>query len=73
MVPVDVVGTLGAKPTQEFPYKGFVDCLRKTVQREGVFGLWIGFPAFYMLAAPHTMISLLIQDYLTHHFAETLK
>ena len=71
MVEVDSSGTgLGKK---EFPYKGFVDCLSKTVQREGILGLWIGFPAFYLLAAPHTMISLLVQDYLTHHFADSLK
>lgn len=57
----------------QLPYKSFTDCLTKTVKREGFFGLWIGFPAFYMLAAPHTMISLLIQDYLNYYFVDSKK
>jgi len=63
MVPIELNNLAqgsGVNLKQEFPYKGFIDCLQKTVKREGILGLWIGFPAFYMLAAPHTMISLLI-------------
>lgn len=47
-----------------YPYKGFVDCFAKSVAREGVTGLWIGFPTFYFRVAPHAMLALLILDYL---------
>jgi solute carrier family 25 oxoglutarate transporter 11 len=46
-----------------FPYKGFIDCLAKSVKNEGVIGLWVGLSAFYMRIAPHAMISVLCQDY----------
>lgn len=51
-------------------YKGFTDCMVKTIKREGVLGPWIGFSSFYMYAAPHTMISLLIMDYLHHYWGD---
>lgn len=51
-------------------YKGFTDCMVKTVRREGVLGPWIGFSSFYFYAAPHTMISLLMMDYLHHYFGD---
>lgn len=58
------------KPNAEgvLPYKGIADCFSKTVAREGVTGLWVGFPTFYFRIAPHAMITLLIQDYLTNLF-----
>ena len=71
MVPIEIIEA-GSTKTQ-MPYKGFIDCLFKTVKREGFLGLWIGFPAFYMLAAPHTMISLMVQDYLTFYFGNNTK
>jgi solute carrier family 25 oxoglutarate transporter 11 len=38
------------------PYAGVADCFRKTVAREGFFGLWAGFPVYYARVAPYTMI-----------------
>jgi len=43
-------------------YKGLTDCFIKTVRREGVFRLWVGFLPFYSRTAPHVMLTLLIQD-----------
>jgi solute carrier family 25 oxoglutarate transporter 11 len=51
-------------PDGTWPYKSFVDCVSKTMRREGLAGFWSGFPAFYMLVGPHTLIMLLVQDYL---------
>jgi solute carrier family 25 oxoglutarate transporter 11 len=47
-------------PDGKLPYKGIVDVITKTVAREGVLGLWIGFPVYYTRVAPHAMISLLV-------------
>ena len=44
------------------PYKGLIHCLFTTVRREGLFGLWSGFFAFYAYCAPHVIISLTIVD-----------
>ena len=40
----------------KLPYKNIFDCLRVTIVREGVAGLWVGFPVFYARVAPHSMI-----------------
>jgi len=40
----------------KYPYNGVVDCIRKSVAREGVTGLWTGLPTFYFRVAPHAMI-----------------
>ena len=53
-----------AGPDGVLPYKGLVDCFSKTVAREGFFGLWVGLPTFIIRIAPHSIISLLIMDYL---------
>lgn len=47
-----------------YKYSGFVDCLVKTVQKEGVTGLWVGLPAYYLERGPHILIALLMQDLL---------
>ena len=47
------------------PYKGLVDCILKTTSTEGVQRLWVGFPTYYFRIAPHVMITLLTQDFLT--------
>lgn len=53
-------------PDGKLPYANFFDCFKKTVSREGVTGLWIGFfPTYYFRIAPHIMITLIVQDYLT--------
>ncbi|CAK82304.1 unnamed protein product (macronuclear) [Paramecium tetraurelia] len=48
-----------------YPYSSIFDAMGKTVKREGIIGLWVGFPTFYFRIAPHTMITLLTQDWLT--------
>ena len=51
--------------TGKLPYNGISDCFTKSIAREGVTGLWVGFPTFYFRIAPHVMITLLMQDFLT--------
>lgn len=46
------------------PYSGLVDCFAKSIKREGVLGLWIGLPTFIVRIAPHSIVSLLIMDWL---------
>lgn len=52
----------------EFPYKSFGDCLIKSVRREGVFGLWIGLGTYVCRSTPHSILTLLTLDYLSHRF-----
>lgn len=62
-----------AGPDGTLPYRGLVDCFRQTVAREGVTGLWIGLPTFIIRIAPHSIISLLIMDYLHTTFGKGAK
>jgi len=57
-----------ADATGVFPYKGLGDAMVKTVSKEGVSGLWVGFPTYYFRIAPHAMMVLLLQDFLTKKF-----
>ena len=59
-------------PDGTLPYANFVDCLLKTVKTSGVTSLWVGFPTYYLRIAPHAMITLVTQDYLTD-FAKRMK
>lgn len=52
-------------PDGSFPYKGVFDTMMKTATNEGFTKLWVGFPTFYVRIAPHVMISLIVQDFLT--------
>ena len=52
----------------KLPYSGIFDCFTKSISREGVTGLWVGFPTYYFRIAPHAMLTLLIQDTLTDYF-----
>lgn len=52
-------------PDGTLPYKNIFDCLGKTLSTEGLTKLWVGFPTFYLRIAPHVMITLIVQDYLT--------
>jgi len=49
----------------KFPYSGLLDAMLKTTKNEGVAGLWVGFPTYYFRIAPHAMMVLLLQDFLT--------
>jgi len=46
------------------PYKGIIDCTMKTVGREGITGLWVGYPTYCMRVCPHAAVSLLVIDFL---------
>lgn len=60
-----------AGPDGKLPYSSFFDCFGKTVSKEGVSGLWIGFfPTYYIRIAPHIMITFLVQDFLNRTFAK---
>jgi solute carrier family 25 oxoglutarate transporter 11 len=41
--------------TGKLPYKNLVDCALKTVTREGLLKLWVGFPTFYARVGTHAM------------------
>jgi len=34
------------------------------MKKEGVVGLWVGYPTFYFRIAPHVMITLMCNDFL---------
>jgi solute carrier family 25 (mitochondrial oxoglutarate transporter), member 11 len=53
-----------ANPDGSLPYKGMMDCLMKSVQREGVTGLWVGLPTFIARVVPHSTAVMLVLDYL---------
>ena len=56
-------------PEGVLPYSSFFDCFRKSVAREGISGLWVGFfPTYYIRIAPHIMITLIVQNWLTKQF-----
>ena len=40
----------------KFADSGVPDCIMKTVQREGVLGLWVGLPVYLARVSPHAMI-----------------
>lgn len=48
-----------------FPYKNFADCFMKTLSREGFTGFYVGFPTYVTRIAPHVIITLITQDFLT--------
>jgi len=51
-------------PDGTYPYKGMIDCAKKTVLKEGPLGFYTGFPTYMMRIAPHSMLVLLIGDVL---------
>ena len=53
-----------ALPDGKMPYANIFDCMKQTLAREGVSGLWVGYPTFYFRIAPHVMITLIINDFL---------
>lgn len=46
------------------PYRGLADCMLKTVRKEGLKGLWSGYPTFAARVGKHSMLILMIQDFL---------
>lgn len=55
------------------PYKGLIDCMGKSVAREGVTGLWVGLPTYIIRISPHAIIALLINDYTNTMWKNHLK
>jgi len=55
-----------AGPDGKMPYKGIVDCFVKSVRKEGLSRLWVGFPIFYVRVGTHAMLILLVTDALKH-------
>ena len=55
-------------PNGQYPYTGVGDCLLKSIKREGVTGLWVGFPTYFFRVGPHAVISLLVLDFFTSKF-----
>lgn len=45
-------------------YKGIWDCLLKSVQREGIARLWVGFPIYLIRGTPHSFILIRTQMFL---------
>ena len=43
----------------ELPYTSVFDCIGKTVDSEGISGLWAGFSSYAMRMAPCGIITLL--------------
>lgn len=52
----------------KYEYSGVLDCMQKSIKREGVKGLWIGYPTYFSWVAPHSIIVLLTQDFLHFRF-----
>ena len=69
-LPFDNVKTkvqkMRAGPDGKLPYKGFFDCFAKSIGREGITKLWIGFPVFYVRIGCHAMLTLLVSDTLKY-------
>ena len=40
----------------KYPYNGFIDCLTKSIKREGVLGLWVGCIVYISRITPHALI-----------------
>jgi solute carrier family 25 oxoglutarate transporter 11 len=48
----------------KLPYKGLLNCMGKTLAKEGLKGYWAGFLTFYSFIFPQTVMILLINDFL---------
>ena len=51
-----------AGPDGKMPYAGVPDCLKKSIAREGITGLWAGLPTYYFRVGPHAIITLLAAE-----------
>lgn len=71
-LPFDNLKTKLQKQTKnekgEYQYKNLRDCIRKSIQREGMLGLWTGLPTFYCRVAPHAMFTLLFAEFYKNLF-----
>lgn len=60
-------------PDGKYMYNGLADCLKKTIAREGMTGLWTGLPTYYIRVAPHAMFTLLFAEFFKGLFGVTAK
>eukprot|EP00826_Nyctotherus_ovalis_P046077 TRINITY_DN5164_c0_g3_i1.p2 TRINITY_DN5164_c0_g3~~TRINITY_DN5164_c0_g3_i1.p2 ORF type:complete len:267 (+),score=85.97 TRINITY_DN5164_c0_g3_i1:389-1189(+) len=60
-------------PDGSYPYRGFFDAFKKSIGREGVTKLWIGFPVFYVRIGGHAMLTLLFSDTFKFYFGHYFK
>lgn len=51
-----------AGPDGKMPYSSVVDCLTKSLAKEGVTGFWAGLPTYYFRVGPHAIITLLAAE-----------
>ena len=75
MNPLDVIATRVfnqnySKSAGGALYKGPIDCIVKTVRVEGFFGLYKGFDAMCWRTAPHSMIFLLVSEFLKQRLSK---
>ena len=67
-LPIDNMKTklMKMQPNEQgvLPYKGLSDCFAKTLKKEGVRGFWAGLPTFVCRVGPHSMITLMMVEYL---------
>jgi len=72
-LPVDNIKTKVQKmaklPDGSYPYKSLLDCLFKSLQREGFLGLYVGFPVYILRLGPHVVVSMLLQDFLHYYLS----
>ena len=65
-LPFDYVKTQLQKqkplPDGTMPFKGFGDCVAKTMASGGPLKIYTGFPTYYVRIAPHAMFTLIILD-----------
>ncbi|XP_034022429.1 solute carrier family 25 member 34 [Thalassophryne amazonica] len=72
MTPFDVISTrLYNQPVDEFcrgrQYHGFLDCMLKVFQTEGLLGLYKGISPVFLRLAPHTVLSMMFWDVMRQH------
>ena len=65
-LPFDYVKTQLQKqkplPDGTLPFRGFADCVAKTMASGGPLKFYTGFPTYYVRIAPHAMFTLIILD-----------
>lgn len=72
-LPFDMVKTRlqkqKANPDGSLPYKGFLDCTRQIVTKEGPLALYKGFPVYIARIGPHAFLTLVVLDAATAYFS----
>lgn len=59
-------------PNGELQYKGLIDCMKKTLIKEGPKGYWAGFWTFYSFVFPQTVMLLLVNEFLRSKFKTSM-